>query len=60
MRPLISTLFIMAAIVMIVAIVLSAEAGDIVAVRVWASLLLALAVARSIEILHEERVSETP
>jgi DMSO reductase anchor subunit len=52
----VSALFLMAAIVLILAIFISARAGDAGWVQVWAALLGVLAVARAVEILIEERV----
>ena len=51
----VSALFLMAAIVLILAIFVSARAGDTLWVQVWAGLLGVLAVARAIDILIEER-----
>ena len=52
----ISALFLMAAIVLILAIFISARAGDTLWVQVWAAGLGVLAVARAVEILIEEKV----
>jgi hypothetical protein len=52
----VSALFLMAAFVLIVAIIVSARAGDQVAVQVWAGLLGVLAIGRAVELLIEERV----
>jgi hypothetical protein len=46
----------MAAIVLILAIFISARAGDTLWVQVWAAGLGVLAVARAVEILIEEKV----
>lgn len=52
----ISALFLMAAFVLIVAIIVSARAGDAVAVQWWAAGLGVLGLGRAIEILIEEKV----
>jgi hypothetical protein len=51
-----SALSLVAAMVFIVAIIMSARAGDVAWVLVWAAALGVLAVGRAIELLIEEKV----
>jgi hypothetical protein len=52
----VSALSLVAAMVFIVAIIMSARAGDVAWVLVWAAALGVLAVGRAIELLIEEKV----
>ena len=54
----ISALFLMAAFVLIVAIITSARANDVVAVQWWAAGLGVLALGRAVELLIEEQAAE--